>query len=56
MEDLTVTNKELVKKHSIAWDIWFVMNNFHCKFCDLWFSKGDYEERPICPHCGCNLR
>lgn len=51
-----MNNKELARKHSIAWDIWFVMKNFHCILCDLWFNKENYRDRPVCPHCGNDLR
>ena len=40
------------KAKEIAQDVFFMMNNFHCDNCDLWFPKEDYRYNPFCPECG----
>jgi|JFJP01.1.fsa_nt_gi Zn finger protein HypA/HybF involved in hydrogenase expression len=57
MEDeLIEVERDKARAHAIAWDIHFVMNNFHCTSCDKWYSKGDFADTPICPECRSDLR
>lgn len=54
MED-KIEIKEISVKQ-IAEEIYFIMHSFHCTSCDLWYSKEDYRDKPICPQCGNDLR
>ena len=47
-------NKQIARE--IANDIFFIMNNFHCEKCDLYFNKADYRINPYCPNCGNDLK
>jgi hypothetical protein len=47
-------NKQLAR--DIANDVFFMMHNWHCDGCDLWFNKEDYRDNPCCPNCGNSFR
>jgi hypothetical protein len=44
------------KAKDIAQDIFFMMHNFHCSTCDVWFPKEDYRNHPYCPNCRNDFR
>lgn len=46
-------NHQLAK--DIANDVFFMMNNRHCKNCDTWTPKEDLKYSHICPNCGNDL-
>ena len=47
-------NSQLAR--DIANDIFFMMHNWYCNECDLWFNKEDYRDNPCCPNCENSFR